>query len=105
MCMRLSLGGPAYAGNHFFLVFPAIDAVRSLRHDRDVSGRRVLVVAFDGVQMLDVVGPIEVFSVANRLDARPGYSVEVVADASGTVTTSSGLVLGVSAIDNVRGVV
>jgi len=81
----------------------AIDDRSSPRHDRGMAGRRVLVVAFDGVQMLDVVGPIEVFSVANRLDADPGYSVQVVADASGTVTTSSGLVLGVSAIDNVRG--
>jgi transcriptional regulator GlxA family with amidase domain len=84
-------------------MIPAIDDGSSPRHDRGMAGRRVLVVAFDGVQMLDVVGPIEVFSVANRLDADPGYSVQVVADASGTVTTSSGLVLGVSAIDNVRG--
>ena len=52
-------------------MIPAIDAVGSPRHDYDMSGRRVVVVAFDGVQMLDVVGPIEVFSVANRLDADP----------------------------------
>ena len=76
-------------------MIPAIDAVDAPRHDCVMSGRRVVVVAFDGVQMLDVVGPIEVFSVANRLDVDPGYSVEVVANLRGTVTTSSGLVLGV----------
>jgi transcriptional regulator GlxA family with amidase domain len=84
-------------------MIPAIDGVGSPRHDRAMSGRRVVVVAFDGVQMLDVVGPVEVFSVANRLGAEPGYSVHVVAEEGGSVTTSSGLVLGVSAIDNVRG--
>jgi transcriptional regulator GlxA family with amidase domain len=43
-----------------------------------VSARRVVIVAFDGVQPLDVVGPAEVFSTAARLRP-PGYEIEVVA--------------------------
>ena len=45
---------------------------------RGVSSRRVVILAFPGVQPLDVAGPAEVFSGASRL--RPdAYAVEVVA--------------------------
>jgi transcriptional regulator GlxA family with amidase domain len=52
--------------------------------------RRVAIVAFAGVQALDVVGPAEVFSLADRL-ASPGYAVEVVAPDADPVSTSSGM--------------
>jgi transcriptional regulator GlxA family with amidase domain len=53
----------------------------------------VTVVAFPGVQILDVTGPVEVFSMANRLGspAAKRYSVHVVAPRTGAVATSSGL--------------
>jgi transcriptional regulator GlxA family with amidase domain len=47
-------------------------------HDGRIEARRIVIVAFDGVQPLDVVGPAEVFSTAARLRP-PGYAVEVVA--------------------------
>ena len=55
----------------------------------------VLVLAVDGVQSLDVFGPIEVFQYANQ--QVPGaYRVEVVGPCTdGTVTMSNGLRLGV----------
>ena len=54
--------------------------------------RRVVILAFDGVQSLDVTGPLEVFHTAARL--RPGaYRVDVVARGDGEITTSSGLSL------------
>ena len=57
--------------------------------------RRVCIVAFPDVQALDVTGPLEVFSLANRLAGpRPApYATAVVAPGGGAVTTSSGLAL------------
>ena len=57
--------------------------------------RRVLVLAVDGVQSLDVMGPIETFSYANQ--QVPGaYRIDVVGPArDGQITMSNGLKLGV----------
>jgi transcriptional regulator GlxA family with amidase domain len=56
---------------------------------------RIIVVAFEGVQTLDVVGPSEVFSVAARTQAvaakRPAYRVRFASARGGYVHTSSGL--------------
>lgn len=56
-------------------------------------------VTFPDVQLLDVVGPLEVLSgagVAERSRGRgPGYEIEIVGPEVGTVRASSGLVLGV----------
>ncbi|MGC1815508.1 MAG: hypothetical protein WA696_15320, partial [Solirubrobacterales bacterium] len=41
--------------------------------------RRVVILAFPGVQPLDVIGPAEVFSGADALAAGGAYTVEVVA--------------------------
>lgn len=54
--------------------------------------RRVVVLAFPNVQLLDVTGPVEVFSMASRL-AGSAYSVEVVATGGEAIETSSGLSL------------
>lgn len=58
------------------------------------SGDRVIVVvAFDQVQLLDVSGPLEVFTTANRYGAR--YDVRVISPTGGLdVLTSSGLRIG-----------
>lgn len=59
--------------------------------------RRVVIVAFPGIQSLDVVGPLEVFHGADRVATelgRPrGYDVILVSNTGPTVTTSSGLTL------------
>ena len=58
--------------------------------------RRILVLAVDECQSLDVLGPVEVFDHASRLVAG-AYRVEVVAPADeGTVTMSNGLRLAVA---------
>ncbi|MFJ9153356.1 GlxA family transcriptional regulator [Streptomyces sp. NPDC102270] len=54
----------------------------------------VAVVAFDAVQLLDVTGPVEVFTTANRYGAH--YDVRVVSPTGADVVTSSGLVVGVN---------
>lgn len=66
--------------------------------ERDTP-RRVAMVVFPRVQMLDVVGPLEVLSSAGLAESRrrggPGYSIEVVGPEAGLVRASSGLALGV----------
>ncbi|HEY2814991.1 MAG TPA: GlxA family transcriptional regulator [Acidimicrobiales bacterium] len=66
-----------------------------------MSPRSVVVVAYHGIQALDVVGPVEVFSTANRVTDTDAYEVVVAARESGSVRAMSGLLLGVDR--NLRG--
>ena len=62
--------------------------------------RRVVIVAFEGVQALDVTGPHEVFAGANGVLGEPApYVVEVVAVRSGAVSSESGLQLVAGPLD------
>src|ERR671936_253625 len=54
------------------------------------TSRRIVVLAFDRLQALDLVGPVEVFSMASRLTPA-AYSIEVVAPRGDEISTSSGL--------------
>lgn len=71
--------------------------------------RRALMLAFEGAQILDVTGPLEVLAIATRLAAAagrrdPGYAVEVVARRAGPLRMSSGLEIVASrATRDVRG--
>ena len=56
--------------------------------------RSVIIVAFPDVQALDVVGPLEVFAMANRYGADPAYATALVSASGQPITTSSGLSLG-----------
>ncbi len=57
--------------------------------------RRIIIVAYQGVQLLDVVGPLEVFSLADRFEREAGrgaaYEPEVVTNSGMPFTSSSGL--------------
>jgi transcriptional regulator GlxA family with amidase domain len=58
--------------------------------------RGVAIVVYEGVQSLDVTGPLEVFAGAERLiaetgRAEPGYDIRVLSPDGGSVRTSSGL--------------
>ncbi len=55
--------------------------------------RTVLIVLFEGVQSLDLTGPLEVFSTANRLRGERGYAVTTAAPGGRPVHTSSGLLV------------
>jgi transcriptional regulator GlxA family with amidase domain len=63
-----------------------------------VSVRHVIIVAYDGVQALDVTGPHEVFAAAGQAAASLGragrYRVTVASGPGGMVRTESGLELG-----------
>lgn len=52
--------------------------------------RSVVILAFDGVQMLDIAGPLQALTTANEEGAQPPYQVEVVSPRGGPVATASG---------------
>jgi transcriptional regulator GlxA family with amidase domain len=54
--------------------------------------RRVAIVVFEGVQALDVTGPLEVFSLAGRIAGEP-YDVKIVSRDGQRLRTTSGLTL------------
>ncbi|WP_371675725.1 GlxA family transcriptional regulator [Streptomyces sp. NBC_01276] len=59
-----------------------------------MSLRNVLVVLYDGVQSLDVTGPVEVFAGAARCPGgRGGYAIRTVSPGGAPVRTDSGLTL------------
>ena len=66
---------------------------RGSGHDSPVAStktpRRIVILAFPGVQPLDVVGPAEVFAGADALAGGGAYTVEVVAKEPGPITTRS----------------
>ena len=67
--------------------------------------RRVALLAFPGVQALDVVGPAEVFSMADRLSGG-AYTLELVTADGAPFATSSGLrLLPHSALTGCRGAI
>ncbi|KLK91656.1 AraC family transcriptional regulator [Microvirga vignae] len=53
--------------------------------------RRVAILAFPGAQLLDVVGPTDVFAEANRQAKELHYRIEVVSSGTGPLQGSSGL--------------
>lgn len=71
--------------------------------------RRIVLVAVPDAQILDVTGPLEVFSSADRElgrrgRAKPSYALHLAAPAAGPVSTSSGLsVVAGQAVSRVRG--
>jgi transcriptional regulator GlxA family with amidase domain len=71
-----------------------------------VMVRPVLLIAFPDVQVLDVAGPLEVFSVATMLLAArgsaDGYATQVVSRQTPTVITSSGLPIGTKPLPSGR---
>src|SRR2546423_15150540 len=73
---------------------------RRLRHDRPVDPLRdrrdVVILAYPGVQSLDVAGPLEVFAGAQQLIAATGrsdrgYRITIVSRDGGCLRTSSGM--------------
>ncbi|MFC4950267.1 GlxA family transcriptional regulator [Pseudonocardia sp. GCM10023141] len=55
--------------------------------------RRVVMVVYDGFQLLELSGPADVFSAVNDLTVGHTYTVEVVAPRAGPVTAGNGITL------------
>jgi transcriptional regulator GlxA family with amidase domain len=66
--------------------------------------RRIVVVGFPALQSLDVTGPSEVFSLADRARGGGTYNIELVTHDARAITTSSGLQLAPhSSLSDCRG--
>lgn len=59
----------------------------------NASARRVQILAFPDVQILDVTGPSEVFAIADRIRGGGAYAIELVAPHAGPLETSGALQL------------
>lgn len=80
-----------------------LEAILPVMAVQTPSTRTIVMAAFPGAEMIDVVGPLEVFSVASRIlsyragrastDAgpAPAYRVEIAAEAPGPLRMESGL--------------
>jgi transcriptional regulator GlxA family with amidase domain len=74
---------------------------------RRATPRRVVILAYDGMQALDVTGPHEVFAgatsvLADGTGADAGYDVAVVALSPGPVRSESGLTIVAGAVEPAR---
>jgi transcriptional regulator GlxA family with amidase domain len=76
---------------------PDIAAIGRSAQDGSMAARGVLILLYEGVQSLDVTGPLEVFAGASRYQeargAEPAYRVTTASRDGAPVTTSSGLTL------------
>ena len=59
-----------------------------------MNAPRVVIVTFESAQILDVTGPLEVFSTASRFLPDAPYQTDVVSPAGGPILASSGLSSG-----------
>jgi transcriptional regulator GlxA family with amidase domain len=59
--------------------------------ERASATRKVALVGYPGAQSLDIVGPLEVFSMANRFGDPGSYEVILASPAGGTIVCNSGL--------------
>lgn len=57
------------------------------------AARKVAILGYPGVQSLDIVGPLEVFAMANRFGEPGSYEVILASAAGGTIVCNSGLEL------------
>ena len=73
-----------------------------IAHTRIVRDLRIVFVTAPNAQILDVTGPLEVFSSANNLIDDARYRTEVVTAGGGTITTSCGLQIITSPAGSVR---
>lgn len=68
-----------------------------------MSAQRVVIVTFDSAQILDVTGPLEVFSSATRFVLPAHYDVELVSVVGGLIRSTSGMEFQTTRMDDVHG--
>jgi transcriptional regulator GlxA family with amidase domain len=66
-----------------------------------VNEPRIVIVGFPSAQILDITGPLEVFSTASRFLAIPRYATQLVSSDGGPVLSTSGLEFATSPIAEV----
>ena len=83
--------GRTSAGRDRSLTIPAIHSPLQWAHGSAVTVPRVVLVAFESAQILDVTGPLEVFSTASRFVPGVNYDISVAGVGGGMLASSSGL--------------
>ena len=78
------LGVETYGGN----VISIADCAMTLAQP---TLRNIALIGYDGAQSLDLVGPLEVFSMANRYAGAPAYSIILASLEGGEINCNSGL--------------
>jgi transcriptional regulator GlxA family with amidase domain len=68
-----------------------------------MSEPRIVIVGFPSAQILDITGPLEVFSTASRFLPIPRYATELVSTGGGPVLSTSGLEFATQPIEQVVG--
>ena len=68
-----------------------------------VGTSTVVFVVYDGLQLLDLAGPLDVFSAANSQLAKRAYRTVVASARGGLIRTASGLEISTVALSSVRG--
>ncbi|MBR1120073.1 DJ-1/PfpI family protein [Bradyrhizobium lablabi] len=67
------------------------------------STRRIAIVAFPGVTLLDISGPAQVFAELEAIELpAPGYSLSYLSTSGGLVVTDVGMMIDTAPIDSVR---
>ncbi|MGC5221214.1 GlxA family transcriptional regulator [Micromonospora sp. DT81.3] len=66
-----------------------------------MSEPRIVIVGFPSAQILDITGPLEVFSTASRFLPIPRYATQLVSTDGGPVLSTSGLEFATEPIDQV----
>jgi transcriptional regulator GlxA family with amidase domain len=78
--------------------------VDDLGHQEEpVSEPRIVIVGFPSAQILDITGPLEVFSTASRFLPIERYATQLVSVGGGPVLSTSGLSFDTSPIEEVAG--
>lgn len=67
----------------------------------DAVPRRVVLVVFDQVKLLDVTGPMQVFNDARLEDGRRAYEVILSSDRGGPIKTDTGMVVASERLDDI----
>lgn len=63
------------------------------------ASRKIAIVAYDGAKLMDIAGPLQVFSDARHVDGRPAYRVILVSEKGGPIASDTGVVLETTRLD------
>ena len=80
-----------------------IDPMTSNVSPSPTRPHRVVFIVFDDIQLLDLTGPLDVFSTTARLFPTANYQTSVASTIGGPVTSSAGLTFDTTALASIRG--
>ncbi len=73
------------------------------KSSQPTKNRRIVFVVFDQLQLLDLTGPLDVFSTAARLFSYAPYETIVASKSGGLIRSSAGLAIDTRTLSSIRG--